>query len=151
MIRPLIEDDAEELTALLIANRDGFAAVMPDRPEAYYTVEFQRGRIGEYERRAAEGDGWLFAIGEAGRLAGTIAPQRRDRRPPPGRELGYWVDAARHGRGLATRRSRRSLSSRSPTQACTGSRPARCLTTSPHSACSRRTASSATGSRTACC
>ena len=40
MIRPLIEDDAEELTALLIANRDGFAAVMPDRPEAYYTVEF---------------------------------------------------------------------------------------------------------------
>lgn len=103
MIRPLTPEDAEELTALLVSNREVFAPVMPDREQGYYTVAFQRGRLAESARRSAEGDGWLFAIADEGTIAGTIALNDVIGGPLQLANVGYWVDGRRHGRGLATR------------------------------------------------
>lgn len=98
LIRPLVPEDAEELTALLAANREAFAPVMPDRPEGYYTVAFQRERLA----RLGEGDGWFFAILDGQAIAGTLSVGDVIRGSLELANLGYWVDRARYGRGLAT-------------------------------------------------
>lgn len=98
LIRPLVPEDAEELTAVLAANRVAFAPVMPDRPEGYYTVAFQRERL----LRLAEEDGWFFAILDGGAIAGTLSIGDVIRGPLQLANVGYWVDRARYGRGLAT-------------------------------------------------
>jgi len=99
LIRPFVPGDAEELTELLVANRKAFAAVMPDRPDGYYTAEFQRERLAALAGR----DCFFFAILDGGAIAGSLSIDDVVRGPVQLANLGYWVDAARHGRGLATR------------------------------------------------
>ncbi|HET7648459.1 MAG TPA: GNAT family protein [Gaiellaceae bacterium] len=99
LIRPLVPEDAEELTAVLASNREAFLPVMPDRPDGYYTVAFQRERLA----RLGEEDGWFFAILDGAAIAGTLNIGDVIRGPLLLANLGYWVDRARHGRGLATR------------------------------------------------
>jgi hypothetical protein len=53
VIRQLLPEDAEELTALLVANREAFVPVMPDWPHGYYTAEFQRERLTARAKRTA--------------------------------------------------------------------------------------------------
>ena len=98
LIRPFVPDDAEELTGLLVANREAFAPVMPDRPEGYYTAEFQRERLAAL----AERDCWFFAILDGDAIAGSLSIDDVARGSVQLANLGYWVDATCHGRGLAT-------------------------------------------------
>jgi ribosomal-protein-alanine N-acetyltransferase len=97
VIRRLSPGDAEELTALLVANRDRLRPLEPDRPEAFYTVEFQRERIA-----GAQDGRWLFGIVDGDELAGTIGVNNTIRGPLQSANIGYWIDAPRQGRGLAT-------------------------------------------------
>lgn len=99
LIRPLLPDDAEELTELLVANEDAFAGLMPDRPDGWYTVEFQRERLA---RRAESEDDWLFAILDGSAIAGSLNISDVLRGALQLANLGYWVDKARYGRGLAS-------------------------------------------------
>jgi [ribosomal protein S5]-alanine N-acetyltransferase len=95
VIRPLVPRDAEELARLLAANRDFLAPYEPERPDSFYTVRGQRHRIRHSEH--------LFAILDGRSIAGTIALSNVVHAALCSGNVGYWVDAVRNGRGLATR------------------------------------------------
>ena len=95
-IRRLTSEDAGELAALLLANREFLAPFEPDRDESFYTVEGQRQRIESGEQQA-------FAILDEGRIAGTVALSNITRGPFQSANLGYWVAQDANDRGLATK------------------------------------------------
>jgi [ribosomal protein S5]-alanine N-acetyltransferase len=96
VIRPLTEDDAAELTALLVENREFLAPFEPPRNDRFYTVEGQRERL-EHEDKHG------FAILDGERIAGTVALSNVVRGPLQSANLGYWVAERANGRGLATK------------------------------------------------
>jgi ribosomal-protein-alanine N-acetyltransferase len=95
VIRKLTPDDAEELARLLVLNRETHSPFQPVRPETFFTVEAQRERLAQAEH--------LYGILEGGALVGTIELSNLARGPFQSANLGFWVDEARRGRGLATR------------------------------------------------
>jgi [ribosomal protein S5]-alanine N-acetyltransferase len=94
VIRPLVPEDAEELTALLVANRGFTRPFDPDRDDRFYTVAFQERVIRERAN--------LYGILDGEAIAGTIALSNVVHGAFRSANLGYWVDEARNGRGLAT-------------------------------------------------
>jgi len=94
MTRPLTSEDADELSALLIENREFLARVEPARDERFFTIAGQRERI--------EGDALSFAILAGNRIAGTVTLSNIVRGPFQSATLGYWVAERLGGRGLAT-------------------------------------------------
>ena len=98
MIRPLRPEDAEELAALYLANREFLAPVEPLRVPEFFTAEMQRERMA---KRAAEGF-HQFAILDGEAIAGTINVFHIVREMLQSGTIGYWVDRSRNGRGLAT-------------------------------------------------
>jgi ribosomal-protein-alanine N-acetyltransferase len=96
VIRELTAADADELAALYAANRGFLEPFEPDRGEAWVTAEGQR------ERLAHPLTGWRFAILDGGAIAGTISVSDVVRGAFHSAHVGYWVDAGRNGRGLAT-------------------------------------------------
>ena len=99
MIRPIRPEDAEELAALYLANRDFLAPFEPVRSPGFFTAETQRERIAA---RAADGF-HQFAILDGDAIAGTINVFHIVREALQSGTIGYWVDEARNGRGLATK------------------------------------------------
>jgi ribosomal-protein-alanine N-acetyltransferase len=95
-IRRLTSEDAGELAALLLANREVLAPFEPDRDERFYTVEGQRERIESGEQQA-------FAILDGSRIAGVVALSNIVRGPFQSANLGYWVARDANDRGLATK------------------------------------------------
>ena len=63
MIRLLTSEDAEEITALYVANRDFLAPFEPDRTDEFFTVAYQRRRI-----EAGGEDLWRWAILDGDRV-----------------------------------------------------------------------------------
>ena len=98
MIRPMRPEDAEELAALYLTNREFLAPFEPVRQPGFFTAETQRERIGV---RAADGF-HQFAILDGDAIAGTINVFHILREALQSGTIGYWVDRARNGRGLAT-------------------------------------------------
>jgi len=97
VIRELTAADADELAALYAANRDFLEPFEPDRGDAWFTAAGQR------ERLAHPLAGWRFAILDGNAIAGTISVSDVVRGAFHSAHVGYWVDGARNGRGLATR------------------------------------------------
>lgn len=95
-IRPLVLDDAPALLALRLTNRELMAPYDPVRPDEFFTLEAQT-------EVARNPEGLRFAILDAGELAGTISLSNVVYDAFRSADLGYWVDARRRGRGLATR------------------------------------------------
>jgi ribosomal-protein-alanine N-acetyltransferase len=93
-IRRLTPADADELTRLLVANRDAQAPFHPLRSDSFFTAEEQRDRLGAAEN--------AYGIFDGGALAGFIALSNLVRGAFQSANLGYWVDDARRGRGLAS-------------------------------------------------
>jgi ribosomal-protein-alanine N-acetyltransferase len=102
-IRPLTTDDAVALAALLERNREFLRPFEPERPPGFYTVEAQHERMGVFEHQWETGTGYAYAILDGGELAGTIALSNVTRGIFENANVGYWVDEARTGRGLASR------------------------------------------------
>jgi ribosomal-protein-alanine N-acetyltransferase len=98
VIRLLGEDDAEELAALYLANRDFLRPFEPARDEAFFTVERQRERIVQ----SVEGDRWMWGIVDDGAIVGLIALNDVLRGALQLANVGYWVDRRYNGRGLAS-------------------------------------------------
>jgi ribosomal-protein-alanine N-acetyltransferase len=98
VIRPVRPEDAAELAALYSANRDFLAPFEPVRPPDFFTADGQRERLA----RQLEGDTHPFAILDGGEIAGTINLFNIVRESLQSGTIGYWVDGARNGRGLAT-------------------------------------------------
>jgi [ribosomal protein S5]-alanine N-acetyltransferase len=97
-IRPLRADDAAELAALYLANRNFLAPFEPVRPPEFFTAEGQRERLA---RQLAD-DTHPFAVLDGNAIAGTINLFHIIRESLQSGTIGYWVDGARNGRGLAT-------------------------------------------------
>jgi ribosomal-protein-alanine N-acetyltransferase len=97
MIRLLTPDDAEEITALYVANREFLAPFEPDRPDEFFTVPVQRRRI-----EATGDDLWRWAILDGDRIAGMIGLADVLRGALQLGNVGYWVDRTYNGRGLAS-------------------------------------------------
>jgi [ribosomal protein S5]-alanine N-acetyltransferase len=98
VIRPVRPEDAEELAALYLANREFLAPFEPVRPPEFFTAAGQRERL----QRQLDGETHPFAIVDDGAIAGTINLFHIVRESLQSGTIGYWVDGARNGRGLAT-------------------------------------------------
>jgi ribosomal-protein-alanine N-acetyltransferase len=94
VIRRLQPADAGDLAALLAANRAFLAPFEPNREERFFTESGQAERIREH--------GNLFAILDGDAIAGTIAISNVVYGALCSANVGYWVDQARNGRGLAS-------------------------------------------------
>jgi ribosomal-protein-alanine N-acetyltransferase len=101
VIRPVTVADAKEIAALYRENRTFLAPFEPARGERFYTLEGTRERLVQFERDAAAGAGWRFVIVDDGSIAGVINLVDVVRGPMQLANIGYWVDCARNGRGLA--------------------------------------------------
>jgi ribosomal-protein-alanine N-acetyltransferase len=110
-IRLLGPEDAEEYTAVLVRNKDFLAPYDPARADEYWTIDEQRAQLELAAREAEAGTGYAFAIidGADGAIAGRVALANVVRKAWQNATLGYWVDEARNGRGLATHASRLAL------------------------------------------
>ena len=95
MIRPRVEADAEALLALRVANRSFMEPFDPQRGDEFFTLERQL-------ELARNESGTAYAILDDGALAGTITLSNLSRGFFQSANVGYWVDEARNGRGLAT-------------------------------------------------
>jgi ribosomal-protein-alanine N-acetyltransferase len=98
MIRPLRVEDAAELAALYRANREFLAPFEPPRPDEFFTVEGQAERL--ESRLGPETHRFAILDGEA--IAGTINVSNVVQGAFRSANLGYFVDRACNGRGLAT-------------------------------------------------
>ena len=99
-LRLLEEADANELHALIEANRDHLAPWMPWAADETLegTLEFIR----LTRRQLAANDGFQTAIVRRGRIAGVIGFHRVDW-PNRATSIGYWLDERQQGRGIMTR------------------------------------------------
>jgi ribosomal-protein-alanine N-acetyltransferase len=98
VIRPVRPEDGEELAALYAANREFLAPFEPVRPAEFFTADGQRERLA----RQLEGETHPFAILDGEAIAGTINLFGIVRESLQSGVIGYWIDHARNGRGLAT-------------------------------------------------
>jgi [ribosomal protein S5]-alanine N-acetyltransferase len=98
VIRLLTPDDAEELAALYAANRDFLAPFEPSRDDSFFTAKTQRERL----ERPEDANWWRWAILEGDPIVGMIALNDVIRGPLQMGNVGYWVDRAHCGRGLAS-------------------------------------------------
>jgi [ribosomal protein S5]-alanine N-acetyltransferase len=96
IIRRLTLEDAGELAAVLVENREFLAGSSAVSAEPFFTAAGQRERI--------ESDGSeRFAILDGGRIVGTVTLSNIIMGPLQSATLGYWVAERVNGRGLATR------------------------------------------------
>jgi [ribosomal protein S5]-alanine N-acetyltransferase len=96
-------EDAPVLAELVAANREFLAPWDPVRDDDFYTVSGQRDLIGDALRRHALGSVLPHVIvNESGRVAGRITLNDIVRGPFQSCILGYWLNLADNGRGLAT-------------------------------------------------
>jgi ribosomal-protein-alanine N-acetyltransferase len=100
--RPIEPGDAPALADLLRINRAAFAPFEPVRGDDYYTRAGQADAIRVALDGHAAGTTVAHVIVADGRLAGRITMNNVVRGVFQSASLGYWVDAARHGRGIAT-------------------------------------------------
>jgi ribosomal-protein-alanine N-acetyltransferase len=100
--RLLTAADAPILAGLLAANREFLAPWEPARAERYFTAEGQRESIGEALDQHEHGSSVPHAIVDGDRIVGRITLGNIVRGPFLSGNLGYWVNAADNGRGVAT-------------------------------------------------
>lgn len=101
--RALQPDDAAPLADLLRANRDFLAPWEPARPEEWFTLEGQRSMVAAMLYQEKSGTLAARVVLDAdGEVAGWITASGIVRGALRSCVLGYWVDQARNGRGLAT-------------------------------------------------
>jgi [ribosomal protein S5]-alanine N-acetyltransferase len=101
-IRVVAPDDAEVFAELLTRNRAFLAPWDPVRPEEYFSAEGQRTLLERSLRRLGEGVDWPGVITVDGAPVGRVNLNNLIRGAFCSADLGYWVDQAHNGRGVAT-------------------------------------------------
>ncbi|MTB87089.1 GNAT family N-acetyltransferase [Aeromicrobium senzhongii] len=95
--------DAEPLADVLRRNRKAMAELEPNRPEVYFSAKGQRAIIQDALRRYEDGVSFpRVIIGPDDEVVGRINLNEIVRGPSLKGVLGYYVDAAHQGRGLAS-------------------------------------------------
>ncbi len=101
-VRLVRQGDVPVLTALLAANREHLAPWDPQRPEEYWTEQFQRqdtARLLDLHRLGGILPGVVLLDGE---LVGRVSVNNVVHGPFLSGDLGYWVSRHATGRGVAT-------------------------------------------------
>ncbi|MEV7584186.1 GNAT family N-acetyltransferase [Streptomyces erythrochromogenes] len=103
-MRGVALDDAAGLAEAFARNRVNMAPTEPARSDAFYTEAGQRERIGQQleSRDAGRLLPYVFVDLASGAALGTINLGNIQRGPLSSGGLGYWVDEACSGKGLAT-------------------------------------------------
>jgi len=101
-IRVVSADDAEAFAELLTRNRAFLAPWDPVRDDAYFTVDGQRDLLAQCLRRLRQGIDWPGVITVDGAPVGRVNLNNLIRGAFCSADLGYWVDQAHTGRGVAT-------------------------------------------------
>lgn len=103
-VRELRLDDAPEIARLQAANRAFLAPWDAIRPDVFYTAAGQAIEVQRMLEREREGTVAARAIlDDDGLLAGIVRLNGITRGAFESCSLGYWVDQARNGHGLASR------------------------------------------------
>lgn len=102
-IRPYEVDDAAEQLELILRNRDFLSSYEPPRPERHYTLDGQRELIA-IDRERWDGSLRLaFAVLlPSGEIVGRVALDNIVLGAWHNATIGYWIDRAHNGLGLAT-------------------------------------------------
>lgn len=102
VMRPLEEADSKGLFRAYLRNRDYLRPWEPRRGEDFFTETGQAERVrGQLkEQDAGRLVPWVLAVGHE--VVGTVTLSNVALGPFRSTNLGYWVDAQRAGRGLAT-------------------------------------------------
>lgn len=95
-LRPATPDDAELVTEAFVRNRVHMRRWEPDRPADFFTPRAQANRLADPAVRRWHLVDGARVVGEATLCDIALGPFRSA-------NLGYWIDAAYTGRGLATR------------------------------------------------
>jgi [ribosomal protein S5]-alanine N-acetyltransferase len=95
-------DDAAALSSLYQANWPHLAPFEPVRDDDFLTVEGQRKRMAEAVAGHQAGTGYRYVILEDDTIVGMISLVPIERGPLQSANLGYWLDQAATGRGIAT-------------------------------------------------
>lgn len=101
-IRLVSEDDTAEITALVARNRAFLAPWEPVRPADYASERQQRRMIMDGLARHAAGAAVPLVIIVDERIVGRININDIVRGGFQSAHLGYWVDEAQNGRGIAS-------------------------------------------------
>jgi ribosomal-protein-alanine N-acetyltransferase len=101
-LRPVTPGDAAALATIHAASRTGMARWEPTRPEAFYTPDGQSTVIAAAVAGMAAGDRWSGVIEADGAVAGQVHLNNILRGPLRSCFVGYWVDQAFRGRGIAS-------------------------------------------------
>jgi [ribosomal protein S5]-alanine N-acetyltransferase len=101
-LRELRLSDAAGIAAMNARNRADIERVSPPQTEANFTVAGQAQRIAEILAQSALGSRAYWTIRVDGVLAGDISLHSIHRGPVHTANVGYMVDAAFRGRGVAT-------------------------------------------------
>ncbi|WP_448005304.1 GNAT family N-acetyltransferase [Agromyces bauzanensis] len=102
-LRELRPDDAEALAHAYTGNRAHLAACEPERDEAFFTTDRQATEVAAQLGDAARGVSLALVLAtDDATIVGRFTLSGIVRGPFQSANLGYWVDAGRTGRGLAT-------------------------------------------------
>jgi ribosomal-protein-alanine N-acetyltransferase len=101
-IRVVAEDDAAALAEVLGRNRAFLAPWDPVRDDTYFTVDGQRDAMAQSLRRHRHGLDWPGVITVDGAPVGRVNLNNVIRGAFCSADLGYWVDQAHNGSGVAT-------------------------------------------------
>lgn len=101
-LRSLVLADAAPLAAAFNRNRAHLAPWDPPRPAEFWTEAGQRRRIELELDAVAQGRLAVWVVGAGELVVGRVALNNVVHGPFRSASLGYWVDAAHTGRGVAT-------------------------------------------------
>lgn len=112
-----------ELTELLRRNRDFLVPWDPERDDRYFTEDAQHQIVSEVLDRHAGGSALPIVIVADGVVIGRLNVNDIVQGAFQSGHLGYWVDQAVNGRGIARAAVAAAVNLRSASSACTGFRP----------------------------
>lgn len=101
-MRILRPSDAQELAAAYVRNREHLSPWEPVRPEEYYTETWQAADIANRLVAEESGEGYPLGLFDGDTLVGRFNVAGIVRGPFQSAGLGYWVDGAYTGHGLAS-------------------------------------------------
>jgi ribosomal-protein-alanine N-acetyltransferase len=102
LLRPVEAHDAPALLDALLRNRKLLQPYDLPRPESFWTLEGQQIRIDSLVQQQAKGALVACVLKRDEVVVGYAALSAITRAPVWGCQVGYWIDAAEQGQGLAS-------------------------------------------------
>jgi ribosomal-protein-alanine N-acetyltransferase len=102
LLRPLQSGDAPALLDGYTRNRERLRPLEPARPDSFWTLAGQQGRLDSLLRQQDEGTLLACAVFRGDRIVASLTLNTIVRGPFRSASIGYWVDGDEEGRGLAT-------------------------------------------------